>query len=269
MTRSILHEIGANVQQELNQRKQQVSWDALQLQLMGARKPHPFVPAFLTPGIHTIAEVKFKSPALGVLEDANAQAAVAIAQSYLAGGTTAISVLTEPSYFHGHLDYLKAVRAAAPQALLLMKDFMLEPYQIVEGLLAGADAILLIVSLLGKDRTQEMLSYAQSLNLTALVEVHDPAELAIALDLNAPMIGINNRNLKTLEVNLQTSFDLIQSIDFAQFPNTVFISESGIQTSNEMRQLRLVGFSGFLIGSAFMTASDPGQALAAFLAEAI
>lgn len=267
MSRSILHEIGAMVQRNLEQRQQRVPWESLQQQLAGARTPQPFVPAFLTPGIHTLAEIKFKSPALGVLEQANAASAVDIAQAYLAGGTTAISVLTEPNYFHGHLDYLRAVRAAVPQALLLMKDFILEPYQIAEGLLAGADAILLIVSLLGRERTQSLLAYAQQLNLAVLVEVHDADELDIALALKANLIGINNRNLKTLDVNLQTSFDLIQPLDLSQYPNTAFISESGIQTAAEIRQLRAAGFSGFLIGSAFMSSPHPGRALATLIAE--
>jgi len=268
MKHSVLHEIAENVKVKLEERRKQVSHQELEKKLATARTPHPFASAFLTPGIHTIAEVKFKSPALGVLESASLATATQIAKSYLEGGATAISVLTEETYFHGNLAYLKEIRKLNPSALLLMKDFILEEYQIMEGLCAGADAILLIVSLLGIKRVRELMNFAQKLGLSALIEVHDEQELRDALSLDSSLIGINNRNLKTLEVNITTSFDLLKTVEMKAHPKTAFISESGIKTAQEMKALHQAGFSGFLIGSTLMTSSNPGESLEKLLHEA-
>ena len=264
MTESVLHKIAMSVQSRLDQRRSQVSVAELMKKIPLARKPHDFLAAFQADGVHAIAEVKFKSPALGVLETSGVDLAIQIARSYLQGGARAISVLTEEVYFQGSPDYLREIRKAEPDALLLMKDFVLDEYQIVEGLLLGADAILLIVALLGKDKTRQLMKFARDLNLTALVEVHDESELENALDLQAPFIGINNRNLKTLEVTLQTSHDLIRKKNH----QTIFISESGIHSAAQMKQLHQEGFSGFLIGSALMTSGNPGETLKTILEEA-
>ncbi len=263
MSASVLHQIADSVQAKLAERKAKMSLRELQKNALNARKPLPFTDAFFKPGIHAISEVKFKSPALGVLEQADEGLAVRIAGRYLQGGARAISVLTEEVYFHGSLSYLRAVRKAEPQALLLMKDFIVDEYQILEGLLYGADAILLIVALLGKDRTLELMKFARSIGLSVLVEVHDEPELAIALEIGAPLVGINNRNLKTLHVTLETSFELIKH----KKAGVSFISESGIKTGQEMKALHAAGFSGFLIGSTLMSSGDPGDALKKILHE--
>jgi indole-3-glycerol phosphate synthase len=145
-----------------------------------------------------------------------------------------------------------------------MKDFVLERYQLLEARLLGADAALLIVALLGKEKTANLLSECKKLGLTALVEVHDENEVAVAADIGADLIGINNRNLKTLEVSLETSFRL-QSL---APKNACLISESGISQSQEIKELRKTGFSGFLVGTSFMKTGSPGQALARLIQEA-
>jgi len=267
---SVLHQIAQSVQIKLEERRRLVPIEALREKVSAARQPHPFSKAFRTPRIHTIAEVKFKSPALGILEESDLHSAVKIAKEYVRGGTTAISVLTEEDYFHGSSSYLRAIRDAEPNAFLLMKDFILDEYQILEGLLNGADAILLIMALLGKEEVQRLKSIAEKLGLSILIEVHDETELndALGFELSNSLIGINNRNLKTLEVDITTSFKLIQKINIGSFPQTRFISESGIKTPGEIRALHQAGFSGFLIGSTLMTSGNPGDALASLIKEA-
>ena len=263
MSESVLNTIAESVRVRMEQRRQKVSFVELTEAVKAARKPLPFSAEFRKPGVHTIAEVKFRSPALGVLEASNVGLATRIAREYRQGGARAISVLTEEDYFHGSYNYLREIRKLEPDALLLMKDFVVDEYQILEGRVNGADAVLLIVALLGKARTQELMTFAQEQGLSTLVEVHDEPELSDAIEIGADLIGINNRNLKTLEVNLQTSFELIQKAP----AGVAMISESGIQTAQQMSDLMKSGFSGFLIGSALMTSGGPGNALKKLLDE--
>jgi len=227
-----------------------------------AREPLPFAARFARPGVHVIAEIKRASPALGVL--APGADAGTLARDYAAHGAAAISVLTEQDHFHGSLADLRAARAAAPSTPLLMKDFVVDELQLHEARRDGADAVLLIVALLGEPRLGELLSAARALNLEALVEVHDERELESARAAGATLVGINNRDLRTLAVSLETSRRLAPRAA----PGMTLISESGLSTGAELRELRGHGFSGFLIGGALMQSGAPGEALARLIEEA-
>ena len=205
-------------------------------------------------GLNVIAECKRRSPARGVLRaDYDV---VAIATGYADGGAAAISVLTEPTFFDGSLEHLTAVRAAV-DVPLLRKDFIVSEYQLLEAKAAGADAILLIVAALRPVELKVLHDHARRHGLDALVEVHDATELAIALDAGARIVGVNNRNLRTLEVDVHASDDLA-----ARMPGDVIaVSESGLGTAEDLRRLRGLGYRAFLIGERFMSASEPGKAL--------
>jgi indole-3-glycerol phosphate synthase len=212
--------------------------------------------------INVIAECKRRSPSRGVLRaDYDA---VAIATGYEAAGAAAISVLTEPTFFDGSLEHLIAVRAAV-DIPILRKDFIVSEYQLLEAKAAGADAILLIVAALRPVELKVLHDHARRHGLDALVEVHDAQELAIAIDAGARIIGVNNRNLRTLEVDVHASDALI-----AQMPaGVVAISESGLKTSEDLLRLRGLGYQAFLIGERFMSADEPGKALKGLLAGCI
>lgn len=204
---------------------------------------------------HIIAETKKKSPSLGAL---NEGADVAqIANGYAKAGAVAISVLTEPGSFGGSISDFENVRKSNSELVLLQKDFVIDPYQIFEAAAIGADSILLIVALLGKEQTRHFSMIARELGLSVLVEVHTLVELNIALEIKAPLIGINNRDLHTLQINLDVSRQLIKSV-----PDDVrIISESGIRSAEEIKELTALGFDGFLIGSSFMGTNDPALGL--------
>jgi indole-3-glycerol phosphate synthase len=209
-------------------------------------------------GPNVIAECKRRSPSKGILRADYDP--VSIARAYALNGAAAISVLTEPTFFDGSLDHLRAVRAAVDLPLL-RKDFMVSDYQLLEAKAAGADAVLLIVAALGPAELKGLHERATGLGLDVLVEVHDAEELAMALDAGASLVGVNNRNLRTLEVNPAVSHLLI-----AQIPREVVsVSESGIRTSEDLQKLGALGYRGFLVGERFMTASDPGAALSQLL----
>ena len=264
MNDNILFEIAASVSKRLQLRKALVSEVELLAKIPYARKPHPVISEFQKPGIHAIAEIKFRSPAVGALGQSGEALALKIAGEYLKAGATVLSVLTEQDHFQGQLDYLKAIRCAHSDAILLMKDFILEEYQIIEARLLGADMVLLIVALLGAEKCKLLLSFAKSLGLSALIEVHDEDELKQAIEMNAQLIGVNNRSLRTLEVSLENSFRMAsQSVK-----GRVFVSESGITSSEELRKLSALGYQGFLIGSALMSDPEPGLRLAQLLREA-
>ena len=205
-----------------------------------------------------IAECKRRSPSKGVLRADYDP--VAIAAGYAAAGAAAVSVLTEPTFFDGSLDHLAAVRAAV-EVPLLRKDFIVSEYQLLEAKAAGADAVLLIVAALRPPEVKVLHDHATRLGLDALVEVHDARELAIAIDAGARIVGVNNRNLHTLEVDVHASEQLI-----AGMPRDVIaVSESGLGTADDLTRLRDLGYRAFLIGERFMTAPDPAKAVAALL----
>jgi indole-3-glycerol phosphate synthase len=208
--------------------------------------------------LRIIAELKRASPSRGVLRPRYERCE--IAQSYEAAGASALSVLTEERYFLGSLDDLEMVRAAVSLPVL-RKDFILEDYQIYESVAAGADALLLIVAALSEEDLRRFLDLCHGLRIAALVEVHDEPELEGALGAGARIIGVNNRDLKTLEVDLETSFRLRPGIP----AGCIAVSESGIKTWEDLRRIAEAGYRAALIGERFMTAVDPGAALGEML----
>ena len=208
--------------------------------------------------VNVIAECKRRSPSRGVLRWEYDP--VAIARGYERAGAAAISVLTEPAFFDGDLGHLASVRAAVSLPVL-RKDFVVDPYQIWEARAAGAGAILLIVAALDDAMLLALLGEARDAGLDALVEVHDEEELGRALAAGAAIVGVNNRDLRTLTVDVGTSRRLAPLLP----SGVVAVAESGLTTAADLRELQARGYRGFLIGERFMTAADPGGALEALL----
>jgi indole-3-glycerol phosphate synthase len=202
-------------------------------------------------GIQLIAEVKKASPSRGVIRPDFDP--VKIAKIYAGNGAAAVSVLTEARYFQGSLDHLKNIRKALPDEIpLLRKDFIVDPYQIYESRAYGADSLLLIVAILEPERLHELLEISHELNMSCLVEVHNEAEVEIALKSRAKIIGINNRDLNTFKVNLATTERLRPLIP----PDRMVVSESGIKERTDIEKLRQFGIDAVLIGESLMSASD-------------
>jgi indole-3-glycerol phosphate synthase len=201
-----------------------------------------------------IAEIKKASPSKGVLRADFIPAD--IAQSYAEHGAACLSVLTDKQFFLGQIDYLKQARASCGLPVL-RKDFIIDAYQVYESRVMGADCILLIAACLDDAQMKSFEALAFSLDMAVLVEVHDGAELERALKLKTPLIGINNRNLNTFEVSLDTTLGLV-----GQLPaERLLISESGIATTDDVQRLRRAKVNAFLVGEAFMRADEPGEAL--------
>jgi len=201
-----------------------------------------------------IAEVKRASPSKGLLRDPFEPAA--IAASYQRGGAACLSVLTDEQFFQGAAEHLRQARAACSLPVL-RKDFVVDPWQIIEARTWGADCILLIVAALDDQRLHELEACAHDLGMDVLAEVHDAQELDRALALHTPLIGINNRNLRTFEVSLATTIDLLDRIP----SDRLVVTESGILAATDVRRMRDAGVNAFLVGEAFMRAADPGTAL--------
>jgi indole-3-glycerol phosphate synthase len=206
-----------------------------------------------------IAEIKKASPSKGVLR-ADFEPAD-IAQSYAEHGAACLSVLTDKDFFQGSSDYLRQARASCTLPVL-RKDFMVDAYQIYESRAMGADAVLLIAACLNDGQMAEFEQIARSLDMAVLVEVHDADELLRALKLKSPLIGINNRNLKTFEVSLDTTISMLADVP----KDRLLVTESGITTPADVARMREVGVNAFLVGEAFMRAADPGEALAKLFA---
>lgn len=210
--------------------------------------------------VNVVAECKRRSPSRGVLRASYDPAA--IAKGYADAGAAAISVLTEPTFFDGSFEHLRLVREAV-EIPILRKDFIVSEYQLLESRAAGAAAVLLIVGALRPVELKVLHDHALGLGLDVLVEVHDAMELEIALDVGARIVGVNNRNLRTLAVDAATSETLIEKI-----PSTVVrVSESGLKESADVKRLRQLGYDAFLIGERFMTQPDPAEELRRFLAD--
>lgn len=219
-------------------------------ELFGAR--------LMAPGIQVVAECKRRSPSKGVLRVAYDP--VSIAQGYAAAGAAALSVLTEPTMFDGSLAHIEAVRGAV-DVPILRKDFVSESFQIVEARAAGADAILLIVAGLDDAQLVRLLRSAEGDGLAVLVEVHNHTELQRALAAGATIVGVNSRNLKTLDIDLALHDALVSAIP----AGVTAVAESGLTSGADLRRLRAAGYQAFLIGERFMSAPDPGAALAELL----
>ena len=203
-----------------------------------------------------IAEIKKASPSKGVLRADFIPAD--IAQSYAEFGAACLSVLTDKQFFQGSIEYFKQARASCSLPAL-RKDFMIEPYQIYESRVMGADCILLIAAALDDAQMKDMEALAMALDMAVLVEVHDAAELERGLKLKTPLIGINNRNLKSFEVSLDTTLGLLSRVP----EDRIIVTESGISTAQDVKRMRDANVAAFLVGEAFMRADDPGLALGA------
>ncbi|MCK8825896.1 indole-3-glycerol phosphate synthase TrpC [Fuchsiella alkaliacetigena] len=244
-----LEKIIENTKQEVAAQKDEVSLAELKAKLRAPSEIKDFKTALLEPGMSLIAEVKKASPSKGVIrEDFNP---VQIASAYEEYGAAAISVLTDSKYFQGSLDYLTAIKEQV-KLPLLRKDFIVDPYQLYEAQAAGADAVLLIVAVLSFEKLQELLSLAEDLGLAALVEVHSEDELRQAVEAEAEIIGINNRDLVTFETDIQQTLDLQELLP----EDRVTVSESGISSGDDVELLAAQGIDGILVGEALMRSAD-------------
>jgi indole-3-glycerol phosphate synthase len=203
-----------------------------------------------------IAEIKKASPSKGVIREDFIPAD--IAQSYAGHGAACLSVLTDRQFFQGQPDYLKQARASCDLPVL-RKDFLIDPYQVYEARAMGADCILLIAACLADAQMAELEAVARGLDMAVLVEVHDGAELQRALRLQTALVGINNRNLRTFEVSLETTLGMLKDVPAGK----LLVTESGILQREDVQKMRAAGVHAFLVGEAFMRAEEPGEALAA------
>ena len=255
----ILNKILDTKRAEVAQAKQQKSMSDLHAEIAAQSPARDFVGSIrakIAQGLPAvIAEIKKASPSKGVIR-ADFHPAQ-IAQSYQQGGAACLSVLTDQEYFQGSPDYLKQARAACALPVL-RKDFMIDEYQVAEARAMGADCILLIAAALPLAQMQALEAAAQALGLAVLVEVHNAEELDMALQLNTPLLGINNRNLRTFEVSLQTTLDLLPRIPQSR----IVVTESGIITAQDVALMRQHAVHTFLVGEAFMRQAEPGAELA-------
>ncbi|MDQ2070354.1 indole-3-glycerol phosphate synthase TrpC [Natronospira bacteriovora] len=248
--------------EEIAQGKQQYSLSALEALAGEADAVRKFVEPIAArvrasrPAV--IAEVKKASPSKGVLRENFDPAA--IAASYADAGAACLSVLTDRDFFQGDARYLQQARAAC-ELPVLRKDFLIDPWQVVESRAMGADCILLIVAALSDGQMAELADVAHAQGMDVLVEVHDQPELERALKLDLPLLGINNRDLRRFETRLETTLDLLAHIP----DERIVVSESGIHAPADVQRLSAAGVHAYLIGEAFMRAEDPGQALGALL----
>ena len=253
----ILATIAEHVRAVIERRKRETTIEALRERPLFKRPTRGFARA-LSGGRRIIAEIKKASPSKGLIRaDFDP---VSIAQDYAAHGANAISVLTEERYFQGSLHYLEQIHDAV-RVPLLRKDFMLDPYQIVEAKSYGADAVLLIAAMLDPGLMRELREQAEAFSLDALVEVHTEAELESALGAGARLIGINNRDLKTFAVDLATTERLAPRVP----SGALAVCESGIDNLEQIRRVEKFGVHAFLIGESLMRAAQPGQQLAELL----
>ncbi len=253
---SVLDEIVAGVRADLAERESATSLADLRAALADVDPPRDPMPHFRAPGSSVIAEVKRRSPSKGDLADIPDPAE--LAKRYAAGGAAAISVLTEQRRFGGSLDDLRAVRAAV-DVPILRKDFIVSSYQLVEARVAGADLALLIVAALGDDTLRRLHDEARELGLTVLVEVHDEAETERAVALGAELVGVNARNLKTLQIHDDTFGRLAPLVP----DDRVKVAESGIFSADDVRRFVGEGARAVLVGEALVKDGDPESAVAA------
>jgi len=259
----ILCKILHRKQEEIAHRKKRMSQSDLEQQVEVAAAPRGFFRALRTKidegGPAVIAEIKKASPSKGVIREDFQP--IQIAQSYEKGGAACLSVLTDKDFFQGSEVYLQLARSSC-NLPVLRKDFIIDPYQVYEARAIEADCILLIVAALTDNQMKELADIATQLDMDILVEVHDSAELERALQLGLPMVGINNRNLRTFETRLDTTLEMLSSIP----SNRLIVTESGIHTSADINLMRQNGVNSFLVGEAFMKAEEPGDMLSELFA---
>jgi len=252
----ILERILRVKQEEIAAAKRRLPQAGIEARARAAPPPRDFVAALRGRRPAVIGEIKRASPSRGVLRADFDPAA--IARSYEKGGAACMSVLTDRQFFQGTPEHLIAAREACSLPVL-RKDFVIDPYQVFESRAMGADCILLIAGCLSKKEMSHLETLAQDLGMAVLVEVHDAEELQAALALRTPLLGINNRNLRTFETRLETTLDLLPRIP----PDRIVVAESGIRSPPDVARLRAKGVNSFLVGEAFMRAADPGAELAA------
>jgi indole-3-glycerol phosphate synthase len=244
-----LERIVDSTRREVEQRRGAVPLATLEQQLGAPRDDRPFIEALVHPGVSVIAEHKRRSPSAGTIREG---ASVAdIVGAYERGGAAAISVLTEERHFGGSLEDLQAA-VAATELPVLRKDFIVDPYQLYESAAAGADAILLIVAALDYDDLYDLHREARGLDLDVLVEVHDEHELERALDIDAEILGLNNRDLTDFSVDIERTYDLLSDIPAGK----TVVSESGYSSRDQLDDLERVGVDAVLIGETLMRAQD-------------
>ena len=251
---SILERIVGAKRAEVARARDQVPLATVQAQARAASPVRDFVGALRARRPAVIAEIKKASPSRGVLREEFDPAA--IARSYERSGAACLSVLTDREFFQGAAEHLVAARGACALPVL-RKDFVIDPYQVFESRALGADCILLIASCLSQDRMSELEQCAIGLHMAVLVEVHDAQELEAAAKLKTPLIGINNRNLRTFETRLDTTLALLPQVPRGR----TAVTESGILAPADVQRMRAAGVETFLVGEAFMRAVDPGTAL--------
>ena len=250
---NILEEIVERTCQDVDRRRREHPQAEFEAAIGSRTDPRPFAEALSRPGIAVIAEHKRRSPSEGAIRQGVSVADVVSA--YERGGAAALSVLTEPNWFGGSLEDLVAAKAATSLPVL-RKDFIVDPYQIYEAAAAGADAILLIVAALHPADLAVLLREARDLDLDALVEIHDEEELETALDVDADLLGINNRDLTDFTVDLQRTFDLLADVPAGK----MVVSESGIANREQLEELERVGVDAVLVGTRLMRAPDIEEA---------
>jgi indole-3-glycerol phosphate synthase len=239
---------------EIAAAKTAVPQSVLESSVRQAPAARDFVGAMKAKNPAVIAEIKKASPSRGVLRERYDPAA--IAASYERGGAACLSVLTDREFFQGASEHLRAARAACALPVL-RKDFVIDPYQVLESRALGADCILLIAACLSRAAMVELEAAAESLGMAVLVEVHDARELEAALALRTPLLGINNRDLRTFETRLETTLGLLDRIPRGR----IVVTESGILSPGDVSRMREAGVRAFLVGEAFMRAADPGSEL--------
>jgi indole-3-glycerol phosphate synthase len=252
---NILHKIGETAKQRVYDAQKLKSLGQIQEEWRGVRpQPKDFSKAFIH-NWNVIAEIKKASPSKGdIAADIDH---LLVAQEYLNNGAAALSVLTEPLFFKGKLDYLVDIRQSFKDAFILQKDFVVDTYQIYEAALIGADAILLIVAMLGEKQTKALYEAAMKIGISVLIEVHDRNELEIAKRIGATLIGVNNRNLKDMSISLDNSRELIDHMP----ANATPITESGLTAHADLVELKALGYKAFLVGTQLMQGGEPGKAL--------
>jgi len=246
---SVLERIVGDTWDEVQRRQEAVPLSRLEAALDERPEPRPFAEALLAPGVSLIAEHKRRSPTAGLIRDGVSVPEIVCA--YERGGAVALSVLTEPFHFGGSLDDLREARATT-RLPVLRKDFVVDPYQLYESAVAGADAVLLIVAALHPDALAGLLREARALDLDAVVEVHDEEELDVALDLEADVLGLNNRNLADFSVDRERTYELLSDVPAGK----TVVAESGFSTREHIDELDRVGVDAVLIGEALMRARD-------------
>jgi indole-3-glycerol phosphate synthase len=247
----MMDQLIAGAREGVEARRRDLPHADLEAQLSDRREDRPFNEALVRPGISLIAEFKRRSPSAGQLAPAAVDVATQVA-AYERGGAAALSVLTDEAHFGGSLADLRAARAACGMPII-RKDFIVDPYQLYEAAVNGADAVLLIVAALSDEDLRSLYREARAIDLDCLVEVHDAAELDRALEAGAEVIGINNRNLDDMSVDVATTYELMPDVPAGK----TVVAESGISGREELEELDRVGVDAVLIGGALMAAEDP------------